>query len=454
MASELGPDAEVLAALYPGGVVRLWGSTPTDQTDNAKARALRGRRVGDHVLFYADSGFFARARIVHLLRNRAVAHRVWGLDENQKTWEHIMALDDVEEFPRPVPAEPILRALGVPVPLRSLTLAAPADYSRVAQLLPAPRQTAASSTASAAPRQRVRLSRADLFTAFERLSMHHLEGVPSRHQPLALLWAIGRLAAGESRLVEWRDFRAGVAPILQRFGRPESRVSPEHPFWHLRSSGLWEVIGLGAHPMKTPRLTLLEEENPPAGFTLDAANLLKDAAVRGRAVRTLLTRHLPQLDHPALLADVGLPGYDSAAGEVESQVVLVEGEEGQPSRREVTSQRIVRDPRVAQSVKLLYDHQCQVCGTRLTTVNGAHSQAAHIRGLGAPHKGPDHLTNMLCLCPNDHVLFDTFTIYIDRSGIVRSAVDQSQISTLRQHPQHAINPEHLTYHRQLCGRDE
>lgn len=60
-------DAAVLAALYPSGVARLWGSAPTNQPNNAKVTAPRDRRVGDHVLFYADAGFFVRARIVHLL---------------------------------------------------------------------------------------------------------------------------------------------------------------------------------------------------------------------------------------------------------------------------------------------------------------------------------------------------------------------------------------------------
>src|SRR5690349_16144521 len=64
VAGATGADARELERLYPSGVARLWGSTPTDQKNNTKAKALRDRRVGDEVLFYADSGFFARARIL------------------------------------------------------------------------------------------------------------------------------------------------------------------------------------------------------------------------------------------------------------------------------------------------------------------------------------------------------------------------------------------------------
>ncbi|WP_212827297.1 HNH endonuclease [Catellatospora sp. TT07R-123] len=291
-----------------------------------------------------------------------------------------------------------------------------------------------------------------LFDVLDRLSTHRLGGIPSRHKPLALLWAIGRLAAGQPRLMDWREFRDGVTPILHSYGLPESRLSPEHPFWHLRSDGLWEVNGLAWSRTKTPPLTLLDNDNPLAGFTTDAASRLEDTAIRGRAVRTLLTRYLVQLDHTALLGDVGLHGYDTAAGN-DRWAGFAEGLQGEAARREVTAQLIVRDPQIAQSVKALYDHRCQICGVRLQTRNGGYSEAAHIRGLGVPHRGPDHLANLLCLCPNDHVLFDTFTIYVDHEGVVRSAVDQSPVGTLHIHPQHILDAECLSYHRQLCGQD-
>jgi len=51
-------------------------------------------------------------------------------------------------------------------------------------------------------------------------------------------------------------------------------------------------------------------------------------------------------------------------------------------------------------VKALYRNECQVCGDRLDTRVGPYSEAAHIRGLGAPHDGPDVLANVLCLCSN------------------------------------------------------
>ncbi|MFI6306758.1 EVE domain-containing protein [Amycolatopsis thailandensis] len=135
LADVLGADLAALTTLYPDGAVRLWGSTPAASTGNAKALALRDRRVGDRVLFYADKAFVAEATIKHLLHNRQVAERVWGTDGEGRTWEHIMALGDVREFQQPIPADRILSPLGMALPLRSLTLVSATKHSSVASLV-------------------------------------------------------------------------------------------------------------------------------------------------------------------------------------------------------------------------------------------------------------------------------------------------------------------------------
>jgi len=112
-------------------------------------------------------------------------------------------------------------------------------------------------------------------------------------------------------------------------------------------------------------------------------------------------------------------------------------------RRETTVQRLVRDTTQARRIKALYDHRCQVCGTRLEGLAGPYAEAAHIRPLGAPHHGPDTPDNILCLCPNHHVLFD--------HGGVGIGEDLSLIGVeerLTVHPQHPINEDHLRYRRE------
>lgn len=113
-----------------------------------------------------------------------------------------------------------------------------------------------------------------------------------------------------------------------------------------------------------------------------------------------------------------------------------------PRRQETVVQRIVRNTAVASRVKELHDHTCQVCGIRIVTPGGPYAEGAHIRALGAPHNGPDIESNLLCLCPNHHVMFDSGALTVGAGlqlqgypGILR---------TVRGHP---VDRAQLDYHR-------
>ena len=87
-----------------------------------------------------------------------------------------------------------------------------------------------------------------------------------------------------------------------------------------------------------------------------------------------------------------------------------------------------------------------MCGTRLVGLAGPYAEAAHVRPLGAPHDDPDVPENILCLCPNHHVLFD--------HGGVTVGPDLSLIGTvgrLTVHLKHPIGAEHLRYRREHYG---
>jgi putative restriction endonuclease len=105
--------------------------------------------------------------------------------------------------------------------------------------------------------------------------------------------------------------------------------------------------------------------------------------------------------------------------------------------------RVVRDTRQARRIKELYDFGCQMCGERLETPAGPYAEAAHIRPLGAPHNGPDTPDNILCLCPNHHVLFDHGSITIDEDLLLVGAEGELSV-----HPRHKINESHLRYRRE------
>jgi putative restriction endonuclease len=121
---------------------------------------------------------------------------------------------------------------------------------------------------------------------------------------------------------------------------------------------------------------------------------------------------------------------------------------GPPPRKTVTTLRVIRDSKAAQKVKSLHDFRCQVCGVRLETSSGPYSEAAHVRPLGAPHNGPDNSENILCLCPNHHVLFDYGTFSIGKDfGLL--GLD----GELRLHPAHKVDSDNIAYHREHIQSD-
>jgi putative restriction endonuclease len=111
--------------------------------------------------------------------------------------------------------------------------------------------------------------------------------------------------------------------------------------------------------------------------------------------------------------------------------------------------RVVRDSKLSLDIKRLYDFKCQVCGFVIKVKSGFYAEGAHIKPIGAPHNGDDSLANLLCLCPNHHVMFDkgSFTIADDLTLI------GDETGQLRVHQQHKINKDNLSYHRKSHGYD-
>lgn len=146
-----------------------------------------------------------------------------------------------------------------------------------------------------------------LMRSLESLKVYRAGRKPALHKPLALLWALGRLSAGEGRLFDWPDFHKEVGDLLRDFG---ATATPQYPFWHLGSdSTLWE-----RHNMVGPPTAA--DADARAGFTEDTGALLANPVVRAEAIHVLRTVHLSEIaDHAELLERVGL------AGEAEQAVI-------------------------------------------------------------------------------------------------------------------------------------
>ena len=103
-----------------------------------------------------------------------------------------------------------------------------------------------------------------------------------------------------------------------------------------------------------------------------------------------------------------------------------------PPRVLFSTYRILRDTAIARLVKRIYADKCQICGYVIELENGlTYSEAHHIQPLGK--NGPDIAENILCVCPNHHVLLDYYAIGLD-------------MSTLRMSASHSIGVEYLDHH--------
>jgi putative restriction endonuclease len=118
-------------------------------------------------------------------------------------------------------------------------------------------------------------------------------------------------------------------------------------------------------------------------------------------------------------------------------------------RKSGTVLRVVRDTKISTDLKKLYKYHCQVCSTAIKTKSGFYAEGAHIKPLGKPHNGDDSIANLLCLCPNHHVMFDkgTFSI-LDDLNLVGDAN-----GILHVHEKHKIDSKNLSYHRKSHGYD-
>jgi putative restriction endonuclease len=124
-------------------------------------------------------------------------------------------------------------------------------------------------------------------------------------------------------------------------------------------------------------------------------------------------------------------------------VTLPEGSHS-PKRKMVTSQRVIRDSRLGREIKKLYNYKCQVCSLEIKTNAGLYAEAAHIKPVGKPHNGTDRADNLLCLCPNHHLMLDK-GVYVIGDDLFLIGIEGKLIK----HKDHDISIKNIQYHRAM-----
>lgn len=119
------------------------------------------------------------------------------------------------------------------------------------------------------------------------------------------------------------------------------------------------------------------------------------------------------------------------------------------TRKEGTIIRIIRDTKIAHDIKNLYNYECQVCKMTIVTKAGRYAEGAHIKPLGRPHNGEDNPNNLICLCPNHHVMFDKGAFSITNNFSLIGEIS----GALYVHHKHKLQISNLEYHRKCHGYD-
>src|SRR5690606_13220897 len=119
---------------------------------------------------------------------------------------------------------------------------------------------------------------------------------------------LARFAHGEDRLPFSRAEPA-VGALLDAFGPPHP-TSPDYPFWHLQSDGVWIVEDAEALPpgkgQAKPLVTTLRDRDAVGRLDPEAAACLRDNPGLLDELVGLLLGYFPATYHADLLAAVGL----------------------------------------------------------------------------------------------------------------------------------------------------
>lgn len=94
-------------------------------------------------------------------------------------------------------------------------------------------------------------------------------------------------------------------------------------------------------------------------------------------------------------------------------------------------------------MKTLYNSECQVCGTTIMTKYGRYAEGADIKPLGKPHNGNDSTDNVLCLCPNHHVMLDKSIFSVDKRMMLIGIVGSLKIAN-----NHKLANSNLVFHHE------
>ena len=251
------------------------------------------------------------------------------------------------------------------------------------------------------------MTRDEILKAFDGMRVWQRGDQRAVHKPLLVLYALSKVGAGGSAMIDWNVLEPEMKELLEEFGPHGSASSRHYPFWHLKTDGLWQLDGpdtiLTRPAGATPNLGELMKNHVKGGFTPALRNALEvDPQLVAILANRIVDAHFPESIRSDVLSAVGLSSDPS-------EVLM----DTRTTRR--------RNPAFRESVLLAYQYRCGVCGHDLRLGRQTIGlEAAHIKWFQA--NGPDEIPNGIALCSLHHKVFDlgAFTVLPDGYQIVFS----------------------------------
>ncbi len=235
------------------------------------------------------------------------------------------------------------------------------------------------------------MTREEIIKKFQKLNVWKRKEERAPHKPLLVLYAIGKLLRGESRLISFRNSEDDLKNLLREFGPWKSNhLSPQYPFWRLRKEKdrIWEIPDenkIQERKRKNGKSTGDAYINDlrqygVGGFPEPIAYQLQtDPQLAFEIVQNLLDAHFPFSYHADILQTVGIP-----------------------HPLQIPRPRL---PNFRENVLKAYNYRCAICGFDVKLRHQPVAlEAAHIKWHRAG--GPDTEVNGLALCSLHHKLFD------------------------------------------------
>ncbi|GAA4094634.1 HNH endonuclease signature motif containing protein [Actinomadura miaoliensis] len=261
-----------------------------------------------------------------------------------------------------------------------------------------------------------------LLTAVKGLRVAGTPDGPARHQPLTLLWALGRAAHRRPRLVSWQDSHTELRGLFLQYGRPSSRPRPEFPWLALTRTELWELQGHTGEipPASGEPIKWLEHHNPHGGLTTWAYELAATSDTARAAVITELGHRFwdgpcpePLLKNVGLLPTGPVRPPAQPPSPVEEYLRLCQKIEAAEARgdhnRTTTNTRTqpVRSDDSRRAVLLRSNGRCEnpLCAGQPDDVTDSGDPILEIDHIDDRSTwGRDHPEHMIALCPNCHAI--------------------------------------------------